>query len=626
MPGTGELMKHIELTAIAVAFAAIAPNGAHAADSTLDPIVVTATRQPTRANELLADVSVIEREEIEAAGQSTLTELLGRQPGIQFSSNGGPGSTSSLYVRGTNAEHIVVLVDGIRVNSATLGSTSFSRMPLSQIDHIEILRGPASALYGADAIGGVIQIFTRKGDGGGAKFNAEAGYGTYGTSQLTAGVSGSHQDLQYSLQVSQNRTNGFSNVSDRKSKAYNPDNDGFSDASYSAKLAYRFTPDHEVGLKAFSSNGKNDYDSGFSAASARKDYRNDLTVSSYSAYSRNRFLPNWQSTLQIGQGVDDTEYKTNNVQTSAVRTIQDQYLWQNDITLPLGKALVAAEWLDQKIRATQNYTENSRTIKSLLSGWGGSLGSHRWQLNVRHDDISGTGTKNTGTAGYGYQLTDTLRAYGSWGTAYKAPSLNDLYFPNTAGVGRGNPNLKPEYAHSGEVSMLWETASQNASLTYFENQIDNLIQWTETPTGSFFYVPNNVSKAKITGWTLAYRGRVGPFNLRGSVDLQDPRDESTGNQLARRAREYGTIGAEYDIGRWSIGGELVSSGQRYSDTDNLQRMGGYTLVNLNGNYRLDKDFSLFARVNNLFDKHYELAQYYGTSGANVFVGIRYQPK
>jgi vitamin B12 transporter len=174
--------------------------------------------------------------------------------------------------------------------------------------------------------------------------------------------------------------------------------------------------------------------------------------------------------------------------------------------------------------------------------------------------------------------------------------------------------------------MHWETARQNASLTYYENRIEDLIQWTETPVGSWFYVPNNVSKARIKGWTLAYRGSVGPFKVRGSIDLQDPRDEATGNLLARRAREFGTLGADYDIGRWSLGGELVSSGERYSDTSNLQRMGGYTIANLNGTYRLDKDFSLFARINNLFDKHYELAKYYGTSGTNVLVGIRYQPK
>jgi vitamin B12 transporter len=597
-----------------------------AAETETAAVVVTATRQAQRANELLADVSVISREEIDAAGQTSLPELLARQPGVEYTASGGAGSSMGLLIRGANSEHTLVLIDGMRVNSATLGTTSLSRIPLSQIDHIEILRGPASALYGSEAIGGVVQIFTKQGDGP-AAFNAEAAYGTYDTSRLSAGVSGQNNGLKYSLQASFDNTGGFSNISNNKSSAYNPDKDGFRNSSFSGNLAYRFNSNHEIGLNTLVSDGRNRYDGGYSATTAAIDYRNDIAVSSYSLYSRNQILPMWKSTIRMGRGTDDASYASNGVQTSFVRTDQDQVAWQNDIKLPLGNALLAAEWLKQRLSASQAFSQMERSINSVLGGWSAAAGAHRWQVNARHDDISQTGAKNTGSLAYGYQITDAVRANASMGTAYKAPSMNDLYFPNTPFVGRGNPNLKPELARNREVSLHYETARDHASVTYFNNRITDLIQWSEAPpAGSYFYVPQNVAAAKITGWTLAYKGSFGPLALRSSLDLQDPRDTGTGLLLARRARQRASVGADYITGVWTLGGELSANGERYSDSANLQRMGGYTLANLSVLYRLDRDVSLFGRINNLFDKKYELVTDYGVPGINALVGIRYQPK
>ncbi len=610
------------LTAGALALIAAFPVAAFAAQD--DAVIVTASRQAQRANELLADVSVITREEIESSAQSTLTELLAQQPGIEFTSSGGAGSTQSLFLRGTNSEHTLVLIDGMRVNSATLGTTSLSQIPLSQIERIEILRGPASSLYGSEAIGGVVQIFTRQGRGP-AAFNLEVAYGTENTTKLSAGVSGQSEGLRYSFQASYDDTDGFSNIGNKQNNAYNRDRDGFRDGSFSGNLGYRFNSDHEVGLNTFSSDGRSHYDGGYGATAA-SDYYSDTRVSSYSLYSRNRFLPAWQSTLRLGRGTDDTAYYTDGVRTSDVRTDQDQVAWQNDIRLPLGTALLAAEWLKQKVDASQDYDQTERTIKSLLAGWNASAGVHRWQANLRHDDISQTGSKNTGTLAYGYQFSDAWRAHASYGTAYKAPSMNDLYYPNMPFMGQGNPDLKPEFARNREASVHYETARHTASLIYFDNRIEDLIQWEETPVGSWFYVPQNVASARITGWSLAYKGSFGPLSVRGSVDFQDPRNTDTDKLLTRRARKHANLGVEYATGLWTLGGEVVASGARYSDTANTQRMGGYTLLNLSANYRFAKDVSLFARINNLFDKQYEYVNDFATPGLNALVGIRYQPR
>lgn len=597
---------------------------AFAADA-LPTVVVTATRQPTRANELLNDVTVVERAEIEASGQSTLSELLARQPGVEATATGGPGSVSNVFIRGANADHTLVLIDGIRANAATLGSTSLNRIPLAQVERIEILRGPASALYGSEAIGGVIQIFTRQGAGE-PKPWVEAGYGNYGTNRVAAGIGGSTADWRYSLNISQDAVEGISNIGNHGARAYNRDKDSYRDTAGSGSLAYRFAPGHEIGANAFYSDGTNLYDSGFSAASARKDYRTNTVVSGYSTYLRNRFLPAWTSTLRVGRGTDDATNYTSYARASFFRTDSDQASWQNDITLPLGRALLAMEYLHQEVTASQAFSQRERTIRSALAGWTASLGNHRWQANARRDDNTSTGGKNTGSAAYGYQLTDTWRAQGSVGTAYKAPSFNDLYFPNTPFVGVGNPNLKPESSRSKEIALLHESGRQQASLTAYRTDITNLIQWQETPPGSFFYTPMNVGKARITGVTGNYRIVLGNLALRANADIKDPRDLSADKQLIRRARQTGGLGADYAVGSWSAGAEIQASGSRYNDVANTQPLGGYALVNLNAAWRFERDWQVFARVNNLFDRHYEVTKDYGVLGTNFFVGLRYTPQ
>ena len=603
-------------------FAAFPASTVFAAEQGLATVVVTAARQPQRSNELLADVSTISREEIEAAGQSSLPELLAREPGVEYTANGAPGGASGVFLRGTNSNHTVVLIDGIRVGSATLGSTALERIPLAQVERIEILRGPASALYGADALGGVIQIFTRQGRGP-AAFNAEAAYGSEHTKKLSAGVSGENNGWRYSLQGSRDETDGFSSIRNKKNSAYNRDDDGFRDTAFSGSLAYRFNKDHEVGLNAFSSDGRNEYDASWPRP-ARSDYYSEHRVSGYSLYSRNLIVPDWQSMVRIGRGIDDAKDYADHVRNSALRTEQDQFTWQNDIKLPFGKALLATEWLRQKISAPDNaYDRTERTIKSLLAGWSANAGAHRWQINLRHDDISQTDSKNTGALSYGYQFSDAWRAHAAYGTAYKAPSMNDLYWP-----GDGNPALKPEYARNREIALHYETAQHSASLTYFHNNIEDLIQWRPKTPGSWNWTPQNVDSARITGWSLAWKGYFGPFTLRSSLDLHNPRDTETDKILIRRARKLATAGVDYSRGPWLLGGEVTASGARFGDAGNTpdKRMGGYALTNLSASYRIDREWSLFARVNNVFDKKYELVNDYGTAGVNALVGLRYQQK
>ncbi len=608
-------------TAAALAFtvAALFSTALSAADQQLDPIVVTATRQATRTNELTSDVSVISREEIDQAGASTVAQLLARQPGIQYVANGGEGSNSGVFVRGANTNQSIVLIDGQRIGSATTGSAALSRIPLNQIERIEILRGPASSLYGADAIGGVIQIFTRRGEGP-ARVNASTGYGSFNTSDTTIGVSGGSDPVSYSVQAGYLNTDGFNAIHNRNNWNYNPDRDGYYNRNLSANLAVRPAKGQEIGVNLLASNGTNQYDAGSAG-----NPTSDQAVASYSIYSRNRLNQAWTSTLRVGRSTDDSTGYTGSIRDHVFRTDMDLASWQNDIRLPVGEALLAVEYTRQKVSGTTDYTVSERTIRSLLAGWNASIDQHRLQLNLRRDDNSQFGGETTGSAAYGYQFTPEWRAHVSYGTAFRAPTFNELYFPASFFFAGGNPDLKPETAKNTELGANWEKAGHRFSAVVYNNEISELIEF-RPPT----FAPVNVSEALLRGATFTYDGRFSDWGLGVAVDFLDPRNEengpNNGNRLARRADQQMSSYITRTLGNWELRGEWKLVGDRYEDPANLIRMGGYGLVNLYADYRFERDWALFVRANNIFDKDYETADDYATAGANVFVGVRYAPR
>jgi vitamin B12 transporter len=606
----------LSITALAVACAF--PPGA-CADTLGETIVVTATRQASRTDELLADVSVVTREEIAAFGQSTLAELLATLPGLQRTANGGPGQIAGIFMRGANTEHTLVLVDGVRIGSATSGAAALERIPLDQIERIEVLRGPSSALYGADAIGGVIQIFTRRGKGP-ASVDLYAGAGSWQTRDVAAGVSGGSEAWSYALRGGYYDTDGI-NASTRKNPfAFEPDRDAFRNASASGSLAFRPAEGHEIGATALYTEGRNRYDEGVAGFSPY----NDVAQSAYSLYSRNRLTAAWTSTLRLGRSQD---YYRNFSPYNAgdgyfdIETTQDQLVWQNDIQLPLGSLLAALETLQQKGESEGNF-DKSRRINSALLGWSGQLGTHFFQANVRRDDNSQFGDKTSGALSYGYQLSPELRLRAAVGSAFRAPSLNDLYYPlqcfGAFGCFGGNPDLKPERAHSKEVGLVWEQPRRRAALTVYDSRVKDLIVWGNTP--------ENVARARLTGATLSDEGQFGAYKLGMAIDWLDARDADTDKRLRRRARWQGTFHAARELGAWTLGGEWQLVSGRYEDASEMQRMGGYGLVNLFARYAVAREWTLEARANNVGDKQYESALGFATPGANAFFAVRYAPK
>jgi len=580
-------------------------------------IVVTATRQQQRASELLADFSILSRDDIEQAGPATLAELLARQPGIQSSSNGGPGKASSLFIRGANSNQTVVLIDGVRIGSATLGTPALEQISLSQVERIEILRGPGSALYGADAIGGVIQIFTRRGRGEPAA-DAFAGAGSYHTRDLSAGLSGGSNAWSYSLRGGAYSSDGIKAIADKAKQPYSFDpsraTDGFRNASLSGSLAFRPAAGQEIGGTLFQTTGRNWFESG-----PNFDSRADLAQSALNLYSRNRLADAWTSTVRVGQSIDDsTSYATYSPTGARIKTTQEQFSWQNDVRVPSGNLLLALESLKQQALVQDGF-DKGRSIASALIGWSGHWGKQRLQANLRRDDNSQFGGKTTAYAGYGYQISDALRAQAAAGSAFRAPSFNELYYP-----GFGNAALQPENSRSREVGLVWERGSRRAGVTLFDNRVSELIV---TVCDAFWNCrPANVGRAKLQGATLSYAGKVYSLDFEGSIDLLSARDADTHKRLPRRADQQASLRLSRPLGQWTVGAEWQGLGDRYDSTTEANHMGGYGLVNAFARYAASRDLTLEARANNLGDKKYETAWGFATPGANLFVGLRYSPK
>ncbi|MBL8429567.1 MAG: TonB-dependent receptor [Dechloromonas sp.] len=580
----------------------------------LDPVLITATRQEMRASELLADVSVIDRKEIERNGQGTITELLARQPGIQTASNGGPGTSTNFYIRGARPDQTKVLIDGIPINSVDLSGSPLRFVPLADVERIEILRGPAATLYGADAVGGVIQIFTKRGEPG-LRANGFVGYGTQNTAQVSAGLSGGNEQWRFRLEGNHQSSDSIS--ARRNASNKDADRDPYRNTGGAASLSFLPAKGHEIGLSYRRNEGKTYYDS--SSGTSSFDSRVLFESEQWQVFTKNRILDNWNSKLHYGEAVDyqNNFYSGAPANGDYLRTVNKQLGWQNDVKLPLGSALISLERQDQSVTPRTSFAADSEvSINSVVAGWMANYDIHRWQISGRHDDHSQFGTADTYALAYGLQLAKQWRAHVSYGTAFKAPSLYQLFDQYS-----GNPLLQAEKAKNQEAALIWDSGSQTVSATYYQNRIENLIDWSFS---TFKY--ENVSRAQLEGLTLAYQARLDDWTIGASADFLDAKNEDTGMKLGRRAGQKATLWVSRRIGAFDVGGEFMAVDKRFNSNTETGQMDAYTLTNLTGRYAITKELAIEGRINNVFDKQYETALGYGTFGRNAFIGLRYSPK
>jgi len=563
------------------------------------PMVVTATRQEQPLADTMASATVITRDDIVESGARDLMSLLRLQAGIDISRTGGPGQQTSLFLRGTNSNHVLVLIDGVRANAVQSGAFGWEQLPLDEVERIEIVRGPGAAFYGSDAIGGVIQIFTRRPDG---PFVRARG-GSYDTLDVSAGIGGGER-ASWHLTAGHEHTGGFS-AQDPSGFSYDPDDDGYENTNLSAGFTLPVGGRGTLHGTALHTDGRVQFDQGVT----------DTTEQTAGLGWRGA-----GARVQLGFNGERQETP---VFDSGFRARR----WSLDAQLarPLGDG----HWLvgvNLRHEHGESFGLSSGTVAygddrdnaGLFAGISESMGAWRAELTARGDHNSEFGDHATGKLALSRRFGDA-RAWASFGTAFRGPNLNEQFSPGFGGQFAGNPDLDPETSASTELGIEWRPApGQSLDLNAYHTRIEDLIAFA----GENFRAIN-VNRATIDGLETRYEWLGENWRGGAALTLQDTEDQSTGRSLLRRPDRKLAVTLRRQLGDAADAGvEVVRVGERLDVGGGLD---AYTLVNLSGNWRLSRSWSLDARVENLLDEDYELAAGFNTAGLSAYVGFTWRP-
>ncbi len=584
---------------------------AHALD--LPEIVVTATRTPLSVSQVPAASTIVTREDIERQQVQSVPDILKRLAGVDITESGGAGKSTSLFLRGTESDQVLFLVNGIRVGSATAGLTSLELLPVAQIERIEVIRGPRASQWGSEAIGGVIQIFTRKGSRD-AGASADAGAGTYGSYAINGGAGGMSGNTDYRVDGSYFETRGF----DARQPVPGPfgldqpDEDGYDNASLHVRAGHRFDNGATVDAFAWRASGTTEFDGTFQDET-------DFVQQVIGGSAVLTPAEGWTVTLRGGENRDDSEnFAPGGAFASRFDTKRQELSLQTDFAAAENHLLtVGADLRKEEVAGSADFTATSRDNTGVFAQYLGELGSHQLLASLRYDDNEVFGTDTNGGLGWNYSWPGGVRVYASYGTAFKAPSFNELFFPAF-----GNPELGPETSDSLELGIEGRRDWGRWGVHAYRTDIDDLIVTVSDPvTGSFF--PDNVDQARIEGIEVELAARLAGWRVEAAASLLNPRNRVTGKRLRRRVKQSLSLDVARDFGRWMAGARLLARGDRFEDAQNTIRLPGYGIVDLVGQYRFNRRLSLRAKIGNLFDKDYQTADTFNSPGRNIFVSLHF---
>jgi vitamin B12 transporter len=623
---------HMSLRSLSIAIALALPAIASAQSATdLDQVVVTATRTETTIADSLFPVQVIDRDTIERSQARSLPELLRGRAGIDLANQGGAGKLSTLFLRGTESDQVLVLVDGVRVGSATAGLVSFQDIPVDQIDRIEIVRGPRSSLYGSEAVGGVIQIFTRH-DTGAFAPRLRIGVGSNNLREASAGIGGSGERGWYGADFAWQRTDGINACRGRPADPAipfdygagcyvdEPDRDGYRNASFNLRGGIDLGETVKLEAHALRAEAFNEFDGSLYGGNEADNVQQALSAKLAWTPSRSVAV-----TAQIGGSDDDSENSFNDHAGTTVHvgnfdTHRTTASLQGDFSVTDGQSLSAgADWQRERIDSNTPFDVTGRDNTGVYVEYLGKFGAQRLQASVRNDDNDQFGSHATGSLGWGMQFGDGFRLTASVGTAFKAPTFNDLYYPFF-----GNHDLKPENSRSANIGIARNAGRWNWTLDAYETRVDDLISYDAA-----LFLPNNIDKARIRGIEFTVDATLGGWDLGAQLSHTDPRSRSgftVGNLLARRARDSGRIDVDRAFGAFRVGATLNAAGPRYDDAANSVRLGGFATADLRFEYALADVWTLQARATNLFDRHYETVAWFNQPGREFGLSLRYAPR
>ena len=589
----------------------------------LPDVVISANRMPAKITDVLADLTLIDRAELDLAGQSSLLDVLANLPGVQISRNGSYRSSSAVFLRGASGSQTLILLDGVRIGSATSGTAALENIPLDRIERIEVLRGAASALYGPDAVGGVIHIISRDIPSK-TSFGVNVGFGGDGQQQMGLAVRGSEAQLGYSLAWSRETADGISVLENPMAPAYNADRDGFQAHSVDAKLRYQLTPQHQFSLSLLHSNTAYQFD-GLASPNPLKltrvntDARADSTLNNLSSQWQAQWTPYWKSIVSFGLADDQslTSYfrTTDRVLGGVGRfnTRRDQVSWQNDWSVGSDVFSVVLEKKREEIDSTMNYSVKTRDLSGAMLSYALRVNDWSALALVRVDHTSQFGSFTNWSMSGGYQLDADWRAVLSSGTSFQAPSFNQLYYP-----GFGNAALTPQQNQSNEIALKYRHANVHVDATVYQNDVRGFINPSNNQQSAL---------AILRGFTLNGAWQIAGTQLSTSYDYADPRTEPNHLRLLRIARHVANLRIQHQIAQVSIFSEWKFSSDREDNNlsfNGRDKLAAYRLVNVGANWQISPQWSLLVRINNLGNRHYVLANNYSTPGRNAFASLSWK--
>lgn len=595
---------YVKLSRLALAVALL-PLTAHADPLEVQPLVVTSGRHAEPIKQATAATTVFTRKDIERLQVRSVPELLNRVPGISIVQNGGRGSLTSVFMRGANANQTLVLIDGVRLNAAASGLARLEFMSPEQIERVEVVRGPRSALYGADAIGGVIQIFTRRGEAG-LQPRLRLSAGTQQTFERSLGLSGGDEQTRFDLGASLEESAGFDRSND--SRGRDGDHDGVRRKALNLSVEHRFHERLKGGFNLLDQRGETEYDDLFSFDPGNPSER--FSLSSAAGHLEAQLLDAWSSRVEIGHIEDKSDNRDgfNASNNFAFNTYRDSASWLN--TLTLGEAhqlLLGADWYEDRLTSSTAFSENERWNQAAFA-------QHRFQgdgfateLGLRHDDNEQFGSESTLNAALTFNLTQQLDLLLSYGEGFHAPTFNDLYFPTSAFYG-GNPDLAPEHSKTYEVQLRGEHLNTLWSLAAYRTEVKNLITVVSDPV-TFFSQPQNVSQARLQGLELSLERNLLGWQALLTVGGVDSRDRESGHTLPRRAKRSLNLDLGRQFGDFGAGLTWQAVSSRYDDAANTREMAGYGLLGLRGSWKMNKELQWQVKVDNLLNKAYSQATY-----------------
>ncbi|AKN25747.1 TonB-dependent receptor domain-containing protein [Stutzerimonas stutzeri] len=591
----------MKLSRLALAVALLPGVQVFAAEQELPSMLITSARQAEPRAQATAANTVFTRADIERLQARSVPELLRRVPGVQVSSAGG---LPSLSLRGTGTAQTLVLVDGQRIASATSGFARLDYLAIDNIERVEVIRGPRSSLYGADAIGGVIQIFTRGGKPG---INPEVrlAAGSDQTFQRSLSLAAGTEQTRIHLGASVDERDGFDIT--RDNRGADQDNDGQRNKALHLKLDHQFDANWKGGLSLNDQRGKNEYDDAyeFEPGTPQDEFR----VSSYSGYLDGRLTDIWNSRLELGRSFDRNRAVGSNYNDGLLETTRHSAAWINRVQLSERQQLsLGSDWYEDRLDSTTTYQEDSRDNLAFFAQHSFQGEHFGTELGLRHDDNQQFGSHNSWNAAFSLPVGQSQRWILSYGEGFRAPTFTDLYAPPAWGP---NPDLKPETSKTYELQWRGEFDETQLEAALYRTDLEDMIAWGGTRM-------ENVSQARINGFEASAARELLGWQASLGVSIIDPRDRDSGHTLARRAKRTLSIDLDRTFGALSAGAGWHVSSARYDTIANTRELSGYGIFDLRAAWQSHPELRWEAKVNNLFDRDYALATYARSQGPNWF--------